>query len=158
MKKQFVHEESIQLFSSLAIAFKSVIRRVWGTGEHFELSGPQFGLLMKLRHTGPMSPTELSESLLVTAGNITGIIARLQKQKLVERRRSSSDRRSIRIALTPTGLERIEQISPWWKKQVDGCFQEFSSQEKKELTALLKRLCSFLNPDEVSPCHKGDKA
>lgn len=148
----------MQLFSALMIAMKSAIRTVWGAGERFGLTGQQFGLLMRLSCKGPMSPTELSESLVVSAGNITGLIARLQKQHLVERRRSASDRRSLRIAITPAGSEKLEEILPWWKIQVDGCFSAFNKTEKKELLGLLRRLCVHINPDEPFPWTKGETA
>ena len=48
-----------------------------------------------------MTSRELTRALLVTAGNVTGIVGRLARRGLVERRPVPGDRRTARIRRAP---------------------------------------------------------
>lgn len=65
------------------------------------LTLPQFDVLAQL-HRDPegVTSSELTRELLVTAGNVTGIVGRLSRRGLVERRPVPGDRRAARIRLT----------------------------------------------------------
>ncbi|MEM3586742.1 MAG: MarR family transcriptional regulator, partial [Candidatus Jordarchaeaceae archaeon] len=53
-----------------------------------------------------VSPSELADRLMVTKGNVTGLIDRLKKQKYVRRTRCKSDRRQILVEITPEGAAK----------------------------------------------------
>jgi DNA-binding MarR family transcriptional regulator len=55
---------------------------------------------------------ELSRLLLVTSGNLTGIIDRLEAEGLVRRETEASDRRMVRMTLTPLGRKRTGEMLP----------------------------------------------
>jgi DNA-binding MarR family transcriptional regulator len=68
------------------------------------LTVPQVDVLARLagRNEG-MTPGELTRALLVTGGNVTGIVERLRRLGLVVRRPEPRDRRAVRVSLTPGG-------------------------------------------------------
>jgi DNA-binding MarR family transcriptional regulator len=77
------------------------------------LTLPQFDVLAQLdRRPEGMTPKELTRELLVTAGNVTGIVERLVQQGLVSREEVPHDRRTVRIRLTPEGRRRMGQALP----------------------------------------------
>jgi DNA-binding MarR family transcriptional regulator len=77
------------------------------------LTLPQFDVLAQLdRRPEGMTPKELTRALLVTAGNVTGIVERLAQQGLVRREPVPHDRRTVRIRLTPEGRRRNEMALP----------------------------------------------
>jgi len=70
-----------------------------------------FDFLANLRRAGEpycLSPTTLYQSLLVTSGAMTNRLNRLEAQGLIVRLLDPSDKRSMRVALTETGLHLIE--------------------------------------------------
>src|SRR5262245_3977337 len=67
------------------------------------LTVAQFDALANLYSTDGMSQQELAEKLLVTKGNVTGLVNRLADRGLVERRSHPVDRRTNRICLTASG-------------------------------------------------------
>ncbi len=75
---------------------------------------PQFDVLAELARAPEQGFTfvELSRLLLVTSGNLTGIIDRLEDEGLVKREPELSDRRVTRMRLTPAGRRRMEEILP----------------------------------------------
>ncbi|HEY6549468.1 MAG TPA: MarR family transcriptional regulator, partial [Vicinamibacteria bacterium] len=74
---------------------------------------PQFDVLAQLqRHPDGLLPSELTEALLVTAGNVTGIVRRLEAQGVLERSRVPHDRRAVRLRLTERGRTLMTDLLP----------------------------------------------
>jgi DNA-binding MarR family transcriptional regulator len=77
------------------------------------LTLPQFDVLAQLhRHPEGLLPSELTEALLVTAGNVTGIVRRLEAQGIVERSKVPDDRRAVRLRLTDKGRALAASLLP----------------------------------------------
>ena len=90
----------IRLVKCHGLVLKAVRRRVGAS----DTTLPQFDVLAQLlRHPEGMTSTELSRALLVTAGNLTGIVDRLEARELVTRQAQSDDRRVRRLTLTGKG-------------------------------------------------------
>ena len=65
---------------------------------------PRFDVLAALdRHPEGLRMGELSRYLLVSNGNVTGIVQRLEEEGLIEREQAPNDRRAIRVRLSPKG-------------------------------------------------------
>lgn len=148
-------KKHINVFLELIQATKAVIRTVWGTSGIEGLTAPQFAILLHLNHRGPLSPSELSDILLVTQGNVTGLIQRMQKQGLVERRRSSSDRRVLKIGITRAGAEKLDVIRPTWEKMVQQAIKPLNQDEQETLQKLLGKLREGLSNGQPCPCFPG---
>src|SRR3546814_14495057 len=74
--------------------------------EH-ETTLPRFDLMAQLlRVPGGMKMSDLSQHMMVTNGNITGITDQLEKEGLVERVKVATDRRSSMISLTAKEIGR----------------------------------------------------
>ena len=79
------------------------------SGEQVRRSGlthAQFDIIATLGNTPGMPYKELGEKTLITKGTLTGVIERLEQKGLVERQRSSCDKRSFFVKLTREG-ERV---------------------------------------------------
>lgn len=73
----------------------------------------EFDVLTTLRRAG--APYELTagallKSAMVTSSTVTNRIDRMEAKGLVERVRDGNDRRSVRVRLTPHGIELIERV------------------------------------------------
>ena len=71
--------------------------------KRFGITGPQSLVLRALYQKGPLSSSEMSRMFFVTPANMTGIVDRLERAGLVERRKKKGDRRVFLIALTEKG-------------------------------------------------------
>lgn len=88
----------------LARAYGLTLREIRRRETHLDLTLPQFDVVSQLiRRPEGMTAGDLSRALLVTAGNVTGIITRLAARGLVERTRDPNDARVVCLALTPEG-------------------------------------------------------
>jgi DNA-binding MarR family transcriptional regulator len=99
-------------------------------------------LLMTLRRAGrALTPTELLGELSITMAAITKRIDRLVESGHVQRSRDSADGRSVRIELTDLGRQLVDNdIRSNRQPEFELAGNEFTSEEREQLTALLHRL------------------
>ncbi|MFA5398861.1 MAG: MarR family transcriptional regulator [Dehalococcoidia bacterium] len=84
----------------------------------------------------PMSPTEISKVLPIDTHSISPLVDKLHKRKLVTRRRSKSDRRSIEVELTRQGIELLKSLSPNINEVLEVVFGNLNQKELDELVKL----------------------
>lgn len=76
------------------------------------ISRGEFDVLATLRRAGEpytLSPRELTATLMLTTGGMTGRLDKLEKAGLVRRNPDPSDRRGLRVSLTIPGLRLIDE-------------------------------------------------
>ncbi|MEO0997292.1 MAG: MarR family transcriptional regulator [Pseudomonadota bacterium] len=113
---------------------------------HFSVTLPQFDVLSELDHAGrPLTMSELSKELMVSNGNITGVIDRLVKLRLVARQRPAHDRRVQQIDLTDQGRSEFRRIARKHESWIGRLFADLSQDEMRELQSLLLRARSSVN-------------
>lgn len=104
---------------------------------------PRFDVLAALhRADGPMTMGELSRQLLVSNGNTTTVVHRLETDGLVERTSPEHDRRVVRVTLTPAGRRHFTRLAADHERRVDELFSVLDANELTQLDELLQRLTS----------------
>lgn len=102
---------------------------------------PRFDVLAALwRRREGVTMTELSRMLLVSNGNATAVVDRLEKDGLVRRTPSEADRRTVFVALTAEGLAQFEGLAAEHEAEVDRLFAGLSEADLDTLTDILKRM------------------
>lgn len=100
----------------------------------------QLGVLEALLHIGSMIQSELAEKLLTSPSNLTTVIDNLERDGLVERQRSTEDRRQIEVSLTPDGRELIEDVFPRHASRISDLMSGLEPDEQEELGRLCRKL------------------
>ena len=102
---------------------------------------PRFDVMAALyRRRDGVTMTELSRMLLVSNGNATTVVDRLENDGLVRRTPSDADRRTIFVALTPDGLATFEGLAADHERAVSRVFGHVSESDLDALTDILKRM------------------
>lgn len=133
-------ERALRLWIVLARAYTTFARSVSAKVTEYGLTPAQFGILEALHHLGPLSLGELADKLLVTGGNVTYVMDRLEASDLVRRRRSGQDRRVIVAHLTERGRCLIGDVFPGHAAFVRAMVDPLERGEQEELRRLLKKL------------------
>lgn len=108
----------------------------------YNISNTRFNVLVIL-YKGPeegMFLSEIGEEMLVSSANITGLIDRLEKQKLVKRVRDKIDRRKILAKITDLGEETIVEIIDKYILWTNNIMNILEDDEKSTLIKLLKKI------------------
>ena len=96
----------------------------------FAMTLPQFDVMAALyREEAGMTMTELSRRLMVSNGNVTGIIDRLVTEQYVLRQAQAEDRRSFLVRLTPKGAERFAAVAAAHEEWVNALLADFDDGE-----------------------------
>ncbi|WJS86972.1 MarR family transcriptional regulator [Paracoccus sp. TOH] len=102
---------------------------------------PRFDVMAALyRRREGLSMTELSRMLLVSNGNATAVVDRLEKDGLVRRTPSETDRRTVLVALTPAGLAAFEGFAADHEAEVNRILAGLTEEDIELLTEILKRM------------------
>ena len=105
----------------------------------FSLTLPQFDVLAALaRRDGSITMTELSRMLIVSNGNVTGIVDRLEADGLVARRPVAGDRRAMLARLTSQGEAEFARLAAEHEAWVDELLGTVSAAEADQLIARLQ--------------------
>jgi DNA-binding MarR family transcriptional regulator len=117
----------------------------------FDTTLPRFDLAAQLsRVSEGMKMGEVSRRLMVTSGNVTGLVDQLEAEGLVERFDDPDDRRAIRIRLTRAGSQWFDAMAAEHEKWIVDLFGELTAQERATLFKLLARVKSAALNSELS--------
>ena len=112
------------------------------------LTLPQIMLIKSLAHGKELTITELAAELSTGKSTIVGIVDRLEKAGLVERRRDGEDRREVHIGFAPNAKERLTAI----KSTVDATFiKAFESIPIEDFAIFQNTLESLLGSMGTTP-------
>jgi DNA-binding MarR family transcriptional regulator len=104
------------------------------------LSGPQFDVLATLHREEGMMQQELAARLLVTKGNVTGVVNRMEALGWIERRLDLADRRTNRLYLTEAGKSLLAEVNPKHDALIHEVLANFPPDEVQALRRLLRKL------------------
>jgi len=135
---QFDIEKSVGFL--IAKAYQRLFSCFRARLESHGITPPQFALLAFLWKQDGLSQVELSEKTEVDRTTLSGLIDRLQKLELVERRRHPADRRIWLVHLTPSGRRLEEQLVPIALQVREQFTVNLENGEYRQLCELLKKL------------------
>lgn len=128
------------LWVRLNMCFQLIYHEIQKTLKKESLTLPQLDILVCLGRTKGLTLGEMSERLMVTGGNITGVMDRLEKSGFVYRDRDKNDRRIIRAKLTPKGMGLHKEILPIFQKKWNEIVNILEPEEQRQLSRLLKKM------------------
>ncbi len=114
--------------------------------EQFDTTLPRFDLLSQLdRAPGGLTMGDLSRRLMVSNGNVTGLVDRLVGEELVQREPSPHDRRAQLVRLTKAGKQAFAGMVPAHAALVKNLFSGVTRDELRALHDQLGQLKDSLN-------------
>ena len=113
--------------------------------QQFETTLPRFDVLAQLYAAARdsvegLTMSELSRRLMVTNGNLTGLIERLAQERLVSRAVSPHDRRTQIVRITVRGSTAFEAMMPEHEQWIETLFAGLDDGEQTQLYTLLGKL------------------
>ncbi|MBL8582382.1 MAG: MarR family transcriptional regulator [Rhizobiaceae bacterium] len=107
--------------------------------KEFGTTLPRFDVMAALyRQPDGMLMSDLSSFLLVSNGNVTGIVEWLVSEGFVTRARRNGDRRTSMVSLTPAGVALFEKMAAAHENWIGELLAGVSDDEAKSLAAMLK--------------------
>lgn len=106
------------------------------------LSGTQYNVLRILRGAGRQGLTcgETSARMVTHDPDVTRLLDRLEKRKLITRSRDTRDRRVVTARITPQGLRLLSGLDKPVSELHRRLFRHMTPQELKKLSSLLEKV------------------
>jgi len=112
--------------------------------EDLDLTPAQLHLLLWLGRDGPLTMGELARRVAVTEKTITGVVDRLERDRLVQRERDPGDRRVIRVRLAAHGARIYRRIDEDIEEKLAGLLLLLEPPDRRHLVRMLERLTARL--------------
>ena len=131
----------VGLWIRLARCHATLLRSLRGFEHSPGMTMAQFDALAQLsRHPQGMTSSALAQALLVTAGNVTGLMQRLEQRGWVRRESHPSDGRSRVLVLTPAGRKVAAREIARHEAQIAAALAGLSDATVARLNRDLERL------------------
>jgi DNA-binding MarR family transcriptional regulator len=98
--------------------------------------------LTVLRDGGGSTQQALSTTLQIDSTNLVGLLNELEADKLIERRRSSEDRRRHMVELTTAGAERLAEVESALAAVEDEVLGHLDDEQRETFYRLLQQATS----------------
>lgn len=107
----------------------------------FSTTLPRFDILSALdRNPDGLTMGALSKLLMVSNGNVTGLVERLNQEGLVEREELKHDRRTFKVTLTRTGKAAFAKMAKSHEAWLEDMFESLSDRNIEQLLDLLNKV------------------
>ncbi|PEJ53337.1 MarR family transcriptional regulator [Bacillus sp. AFS002410] len=131
---------SLQLFSEISRANRFITDSSINNIKCFGLNLTEFAVLELLYHKGDQPIQQIGKRILISSGNMTYVLDKLEARRYIERLHCPKDRRVIYAVLTDEGRNVICTIFPVHREMIHQLFSELNSVEKDMLIYLLKKV------------------
>ena len=123
----------LRLLSCTMAIEKEVQRRFAERG----VTLPRFDVMAALDRNGEMKMGELSQSLLVSNGNVTQLVQKLVQDGVVELRKPPADRRASIVRLTPEGKQQFDKLARAHQDWIDQMIGDLDFTQRERLYVAL---------------------
>jgi DNA-binding MarR family transcriptional regulator len=143
-------ETMAQVARVIAVA-RLMERRIGELAAENGMTPGEGDVLLTLRRAGSphrLSPSRLSESLLISSGAMTNRLDRLEERGLVRRIPNPDDRRGLDIELTPKARRLVDDLVGEHVAREQRMLEPLSATERRQLEAITRKLLAHLDPGE----------
>ncbi len=115
----------------------------------YHITAPQLVCLIKLREDGPLTITALSRLVHLSPSTLVGIMDRLEEKALVQRTRSSHDRRVVHISITAKGILLAEQAPSPLQDKLAQALDLLPELEHLSITLALEKIVDLMEAGHI---------
>lgn len=145
-----IHDEVVELEWVLRRISSTIKQKGREILNDFPITPPQFVALQWLKEHGDMTIGELSTKMYIANSTMTDLIDRMEKAELVQRIRSTNDRRVVQVHLLDKGRDIIERVIRARQQYLQEIVSQFDTAEIKSMKEHLTRLYNVMEKGELA--------
>jgi DNA-binding MarR family transcriptional regulator len=117
--------------------------------QKYGLTGPQLVVLKELMESSPQTVSRLASAVSLSQATVTGILDRLERKRMVERVRDSSDKRRVIVSPTATAEVALAGAPPLLQEHFTRAFDRLPEWERTQILSSLQRIVALMEADDV---------
>lgn len=114
-----------------------------------KITGPQLACLMIIKEAGALTSSNLAKRAYLSPSTVVGIIDRLEEKGLVDRNRSSVDRRQVHISTTDRGEKLLADAPSLLQDTLVNALVELPEIEQVSITMALEKLVDLMEARHI---------
>jgi len=140
LKLNYEPSLSIHLYSQISKSNRILTDAAVENVKSFGLNLTEFAVLELLFHKGDQPIQHIGKKILISSGNMTYVLDKLECKKFIKRLPCPKDRRVIYAVLTEEGNALIQSVFPKHEEMIEDLFRHIEKNEKELLIYLLKKV------------------
>jgi DNA-binding MarR family transcriptional regulator len=132
-----------KIIRSIELNSRSLVKRVG-------LTGPQLIILKEVSRMNASSIGEVAKTISLSQATVTGIVERLEKRNLLQRRRSQVDRRKVMVEITQEGENLLRDAPPLMQEAFVERFTRLPEWEQSMVLSALQLLVQLMDAKGLS--------
>ena len=131
----------------LALIYNRINNEISSYLSQYNLTPAKFNVLAVIKHQGDpsgISQIEISKRLIVTPSNMTRLIDKLEKERLIARKAQQGDRRVNIIQITDKGSKLLDSAWPAYMEHMKKLLSGFNRDDQKMLFNSIKKWLNSL--------------
>ncbi|GAB3223120.1 MarR family transcriptional regulator [Glycomyces halotolerans] len=135
--------QPMAIFGRIHRVSQKLAARLHDVYSELGLGRGEFDVLASIRRSGEpfiLSPKQISATLMLSSGGLTGRLDKLEQAGLIERHPDPADRRALKIHLTKQGRHVIETAVRAGQEVNDAALAPLDPEERRQLDALMRKV------------------
>lgn len=143
----------MQKDEELLIALRRVTRAIDLRSKYLSktagLTGPQLLVLQAIGKAPGVMVKQIAESINLSPATITSILDRMEGKGLVERIRSTQDKRRVGVYLSEAGQSVLAKAPMPLQEHFQRRFGELAEWEQSQMVATMQRLAAMMDAEDL---------
>jgi len=137
----------------LLVALRRIIRAIDLRSKQLSrevgLTGPQLLVLQNIGAQPNIMVRQIAENINLSPATVTSILDRLEARGLVNRVRSTEDKRKVAISLTGSGEASLQAAPLPFQEHFTNRFRQLEEWEQSQMVATMQRIASMMDATDI---------
>jgi DNA-binding MarR family transcriptional regulator len=143
----------MQKDEELLIALRKVIRAIDLRSKQLNrdvgLTGPQLLALQEIGRRPGTMVRQIADNINLSAATVTSILDRLEAKQLLQRIRSTEDKRKVSVFLTEQGQNVLQDAPMPFQDHFINRFSQLKDWEQSQMVATIQRMASMMDAEDI---------
>lgn len=143
----------MQKDEELLIALRKVIRAIDMRSKQLSrdvgVTGPQLLVMQNIGKEPGIMVRQIADNINLSSATVTNILDRLEAKELVQRIRSTEDKRRVGVFLTEIGQTTLSEAPLPFQEHFVNRFSQLQEWEQSQMVATMQRIASMMDADNI---------
>lgn len=139
----------LRVFQALRKIIRAIELHSRKLASDYQITGPQLVCLLALQEEAPLTVKRLAQSAYLSPSTVVGIVDRLEEKDLVQRIRSTTDRRSVKISVTEKGQQLLSNAPSPIQESLARALQHLPELEKVSIALALEKVVDLMEARHI---------
>lgn len=143
----------MKTYDQVLVSLRQIIRAIDLHSKRLEresgLTGPQLLVMQLIGTSGETTAGVIAREVSLSQATVTSILDRLEKKGLLERVRSTDDKRKVMVSLTEEGGKALEKAPTLMQESFIKAFNHLEDWEQNLMLSTLQRVADMMNATDL---------